>query len=179
MEDITDRAGVGLLDDTASALFVYLRTLGGQALVVLLPSGPLLLLNDGNGRFSVRTDAFRFNRPSQGSFTGMAAADYNRDGAVDLYLCTYVYFQSEAQYRYPAPYHDAQNGPPNFLFRNRLKPDGSGYFEDVTESSGIDQNNNRFAFPPAWCHYDGTGWPSRCVANDFGRKNLYKNEEGR
>jgi tetratricopeptide (TPR) repeat protein len=139
----------------------------------------LLLLNEGSGRFTVKTGAFRFARPPQGSFTGMAAADYDRDGALDLYLCTYVYFQSEAQYRYPAPYHDAQNGPPNFLFRNRLGPDGSGYFEDVTASSGIDQNNNRYSFAASWCDYDGSGWPSLYVANDFGRKNLYKNEDGR
>ena len=103
----------------------------------------------------------------------------NRDGAVDLYLCTYIYFESEAQYRYPAPYHDAQNGPPNFLFRNRLEPDGSGAFEDVTESSGIDQNNNRFSFAAAWCDYDQSGWPSLYVANDFGRKNLYQNRGGK
>ncbi len=179
MVDITERAGVGLLDDTASALFVDFRNLGRQDLVVLLPNGPLLLLNDGQGRFSMRAGVFRFARPPQGTFTGMAAADYDRDGLVDLYACAYVYFQSEAQYRYPAPYHDAQNGPPNFLFRNCLKPDGSGYFEDVTEPSGIDQNNNRYSFAAAWCDYDGSGWPSLYVANDFGRNNLYKNENGR
>ena len=179
LEDITDHAGVGLLDDTASALFADFRNSGRQDLVVLLPSGPLLLLNDGAGRFSVRTDAFRFGRPPQGSFTGMAAADYDRNGALDLYLCTYVYFQSEAQYRYPVPYHDAQNGPPNFLFQNHLRPDGSGQFEDVTESTGIDQNNNRYSFAAAWCDYDRSGWPSLYVANDFGRKNLYKNEGGK
>jgi tetratricopeptide (TPR) repeat protein len=178
MVDITDHAGVGLLDDSVSALFVDLRNLGRQDLVVLLPTGPLLLLNDGNGRFSVRPGAFQFARPPQGTFTGMAAADYDRDGMVDLYLCTYVYFQSEAQYRYPVPYHDAQNGPPNFLFRNRLGPDGAGHFEDVTESSGIDQNNNRYSFSAAWCDYDGSGWPSVYVANDFGRNNLYRNEGG-
>jgi tetratricopeptide (TPR) repeat protein len=179
MEDITERAAVGLLDDSASALFVDFRNLGRQDLVVLLPSGPLLLLNDGHGHFSARGDAFRFARPPQGSFTGMAAADYDRDGAVDLYLCTYFYFQSEAQYRYPVPYHDAQNGPPNYLFRNRLQSDGSGHFEDVTETSGINQNNNRFSFAAAWCDYDGSGWPSLYVANDFGRNNLYKNDRGK
>ncbi len=179
MEDITDRAGVGLLDDCASALFVDFRNLGHQDLVVLLPSGPLLLLNDGHGRFSVRENAFQFARPPQGSFTGMAAADYDRDGQVDLYLCTYFYFQSEAQYRYPVPYHDAQNGPPNYLFRNRLQADGSGRFEDITEASGINQNNNRFSFAAAWCDYDGSGWPSLYVANDFGRNNLYKNDGGK
>jgi tetratricopeptide (TPR) repeat protein len=179
MEDITEHAGVGLLDDSASALFVDFRNLGRQDLVVLLPSGPLLLLNDGHGRFSIREGAFRFGRPPQGSFTGMAAADYDRDGAVDIYLCTYFYFQSEAQYRYPVPYHDAQNGPPNFLFHNRLQADGSGNFEDVTEASGINENNNRFSFAAAWCDYDGSGWPSLYVANDFGRNNLYKNDGGK
>src|SRR5260370_35700690 len=140
MEDITDRAGVGLLDDTASALFVDLRNLGRQDLVVHLPSGPMLPLNDGHGRFSTRTDAFHFAHSPQGSFTGMAAADYDRDGAVDLYLCTYVYFQSEAQYRYPAPYHDAQNGPPNFLFRNPLSSDGSDASEALTAPTAISHN---------------------------------------
>jgi tetratricopeptide (TPR) repeat protein len=179
MADITERAGVGLLDDSASALFVDFRNLGRQDLVVLLPGGPLLLLNDGSGRFTPRADAFQFARPPQGTFTGMAAADFDRDGRVDLYLCTYVYFQSEAQYRYPVPYHDAQNGPPNFLFRNRLEADGGGHFEDATESSGIDQNNNRYSFAAAWCDYDGSGWPSVYVANDFGRNNLYRNEGGK
>ena len=79
-----------------------------------------------------------FATPPQGSFTGMAAADYDRDGKLDLYLCCYVYFQSEDQYRYPSPYHDAQNGPPNFLFRNRLAADGSGVFEDATAAAGLD-----------------------------------------
>jgi tetratricopeptide (TPR) repeat protein len=179
MVDITDHAGVGLLDDTSSALFVDLRNLGRQDLVILIPTGPLLLLNDGHSRFTLRRDAFRFARPPHGAFTGMAAADYDRDGAVDLYLCTYIYFQSEAQYRYPVPYHDAQNGPPNYLFRNRLDKSGDGHFEDVTESSGIDQNNNRFSFAASWCDYDGSGWPSLYVANDFGRKNLYKNDRGK
>ena len=109
----------------------------------------------------------------------MAAADYDRDGRVDLYLCTYIYFQSEDQYRYPAPYHDARNGPPNFLFRNRLTAEGGGVFEDVTAAAGLNENNSRFSFAAAWCDYDGDGWPDLYVANDFGRNNLYRNENGR
>ncbi len=177
--DLTTSAGVGVLDNTSCALFLDLRNLGRQDLVVLRSAGPLLFLNDGQGKFTLRKDAFAFAHPAQGAFTGMAAADYNRDGKLDLYLCCYSFFQSEAQYLYPVPYHDAQNGPPNFLFRNRLTAEGSGVFEDVTQASGIGENNNRFSFAPAWCDYDGSGWPSLYVANDFGRNNLYRNERGR
>ncbi len=179
MEDITERAGVGVLDDTASALFVDLRNSGRQDLVVLTIHGPLLFLNQGDGRFHHKPKAFRFVTAPQGTFTGMAAADYDRDGRLDLYLCTYIYFQSEDQYRYPVPYHDAQNGPPNFLFRNQLTADGNGFFQDVTASVGLNHNNNRYSFAPAWCDYDRDGWPDLYVANDFGRNNLYKNEQGR
>ena len=178
MEDITEQWGAGLLDDTSSALFLDLRNSGRQDLVVLRSSGPLLFLNRGT-RFQLRDDAFRFATIPGGGFTGMAGADYDRDGKLDLYLCTYVYFQSEAQYTYPVPYHDAENGPPNFLFRNALREDGSGFFEDVTESSGISQNNNRFSFAPAWCDTGGSGWADLYVANDFGKNNFYKNENGK
>jgi tetratricopeptide (TPR) repeat protein len=176
--DITGKAGVGVLDDTTSALFVDFRNSGHQDLVVLRGSGPLLFVNNGEGAFTYVPDAFHFRTPPQGSFTGMAAADYDRDGRVDLYLCTYVYFQSEDQYRYPVPYHDAENGPPNFLFRNRLSESG-GYFEDVTEETGISHNNNRYSFAPAWCDFDGDGSPDLYVANDFGKSNLYRNRNGK
>jgi tetratricopeptide (TPR) repeat protein len=177
-EDITERAGVGLLDDTSSALFLDLRNSGRQDLVVLRAAGPVLFFNQGDGTFALRADAFRFATKPQGSFTGMSAADFDRDGHIDLYLCTYTYFQSEDQYRYPVPYHDARNGPPNFLFRNRLAADGSGVMEDVTQSAGLQQNNDRFSFAPAWCDYSGDGWPDLYVANDFGRHNLYRNTGG-
>ncbi len=176
--DMTAQWKVDLLDDTSCALFLDLRNTGRQDLVVLRSSGPLLFLNEGD-HYRMRADAFRFATVPKGGFTGMAAADFDRDGRLDLYLCCYVYFQSEAQYTYASPYHDAQNGPPNFLFRNRLNADGSGYLEDCTEETGMNQNNNRFSFAPAWCDYNGDGWPDLYVANDFGRNNLYRNGNGK
>jgi tetratricopeptide (TPR) repeat protein len=178
--DITARAGVGILDDTSCALFADFRNIGLQDLVVLRSSGPVLFLNRGDGTFALRPDAFLFHvKQQKGTFTGMSAADFDRDGKLDLYLCSYTFFQSEDQYRYPAPYHDARNGPPNFLFRNRLAADGAGAFEDATAAAGLNQNNDRFSFAPAWCDYDGDGWPDLFVANDFGRPNLYRNRGGR
>ncbi len=176
--DISEAWGADILDDTSCALFVDLRNSGRQDLVVLRNNGPVLLLNEG-ANFRLRKDAFRFATLPQGGFTGMAAADFDRDGKLDLYLCCYVYFQSEAQYTYASPYHDARNGPPNFLFRNKLNDDGSGFFEDCTAETGMNENNDRFSFAPAWCDFNEDGWPDLYVANDFGRKNLYVNREGR
>ncbi len=175
--DITQAWGVGILDDTSCALFLDLRNTGRQDLVVLRGGGPLLFLNEA-GRYNLRTNAFHFASVPKGGFTGMAAADFDRDGKLDLYLCCYVYFLSEAQYTYASPYHDAQNGPPNFLFRNRLNLDGTGFFEDCTAETGVNENNNRFSFAPAWCDFDDDGWPDLYVANDFGRNNLYVNKAG-
>ncbi len=175
-EDITERSGLGVLDETTCALFADFRNTGRQDAVVLRSSGPLFFLNRGDGTFAEQRDAFEFKTTPQGSFTGMAAADFDRDGRLDLYLCCYIYFQSEDQYQYPAPYQDARNGPPNYLFRNRGGP--TVRFEDVTAETGMNENNDRFSFAPAWCDFDGDGWPDLYVANDFGRGNLYRNRNG-
>ncbi|MBB5327971.1 FG-GAP-like repeat-containing protein [Tunturiibacter gelidoferens] len=170
-EDITEHSGTGILDGTASALFVDFLNRGKQDLLVVRSSGPLLFLNQGDGRFLPRPDAFHFARPPQGTFTSAAAADYNGDGLLDVYFCVYSYYQGLSQYSFPSPFYDAQNGPPNFLFRNR----GDGTFEDLTAASGMDSNNNRFSFAAAWCDRNNNGHPDLYVANDFGRKNLYRN----
>ncbi|MBB5327939.1 FG-GAP-like repeat-containing protein [Tunturiibacter gelidoferens] len=171
LEDITDASGTGILDGTASALFADFQNRGRQDLLVVRTGGVLLFENVDNGRFEPRPDAFHFARLPQGTFTSAAIVDYNRDGLLDVYLCTYSYYKGLNHHQFPAPYYDAENGPPNFLFRNL----GDGTFEDVTVSSGMDQNNNRFSFAAAWCDCGNNGWPDLYVANDFGRKNLYHN----
>ena len=169
-EDITESSGVGLLDHTACALFADFSHNGRQDLVVVRTTGPLLFLNEG-GRFRLRPDAFQFASPPQGTFTGAAAADYDRDGWLDIYFSLYTYYQGTDQYRYPTPYYDAENGPPNFLMRNNR----DGTFRDVTKQTGLDRNNTRYSFACAWGDYNRDGWPDLYVVNDFGRKNLYRN----
>jgi Flp pilus assembly protein TadD len=172
-EDITDAAGVGVLDDTAQSLFADVDNDGDQDLVVATSTGPLLFINDGRGHFQPAPDAFKFARPLQGVLTSIAMADYDRDGYLDLYLCVYSYFfgAGEDKAGTPAPYYDARNGPPGVLFRN----DGHGRFVDATHEAGLDAGNDRYHFAAAWADYDGDGWPDLLVANDFGTKNLYHN----
>jgi tetratricopeptide (TPR) repeat protein len=170
-EDVTDAAGVGVLDHTAAALFVDFDNRGHQDLLVVCSSGPLLFRNNGEGRFTLQPEAFPFAQAPQGTFTGAAAADFDSDGRVDVYFCLYSYYQGLDQYRFPLPYHDARNGPPNFLFHNR----GNGRFADVTAASGMHVNNDRFSFACSWCDFENNGRPGLYVANDFGVKNLYRN----
>ena len=124
-EDVTEKSGVGVLDFTACALFADFQNRGLQDLLVVCATGPLLFAERGRrASFSLKRDAFQFARPPQGAFTHAAAADYDRDGRLDLYFCLYSYYQGLDQYRYPVPYFDARNGPPNYLFHN----EGNGVF---------------------------------------------------
>ena len=170
-EDITEPSGLGFLDSTTCALFADFNNDGLQDVILVRNNGPVLFLNDGHGKFRPETDAFRFANPPQGTFTGAAVADYDRDGWLDIYFCLYAYYQGTGQYRYPLPYHDAENGPPNFLMRNNR----DGTFSDVTTQSKLSQNNTRYSFCCGWNDFNGDGWPDLYVVNDFGRKNLYRN----
>ena len=104
-EDITESSGVGILDNTACALFADIDNDGKQDLIVIRASGPLLFMNVGGGKFRPRPDAFHFANAPQGTFTGAAIADYDRDGWLDIYFCLYTYYQGTDQYRYPMPYY--------------------------------------------------------------------------
>jgi len=170
-EDMTEASGLGLLENTSCALFADFDNDGGQDLIVVCTSGPVLFLNQGGGRFRQKPGAFHFATPPQGTFTGAAVADYDRDGWLDVYFCLYIYYQGTDQYKYPSPYYDAENGPPNFMMRNHR----DGTFGDVTAESGLSQNNTRYSFCCGWSDYNRDGWPDLYVVNDFGRKNLYRN----
>ena len=170
-EDVTDSAGVGVLDNSACALFADFENRGLQDLLVVCSGGPLLFRNQGNGKFSHKPDAFHFAHTPAGTFTGAAIADYDRDGRLDIYFCLYTYYLGLDQYRYPVPYFDARNGPPNFLFHN----EGNGTFLDRTEAAGLNMDNDRYSFACTWNDYNNDGWPDLYVVNDFGRNNLYRN----
>jgi hypothetical protein len=174
--DITFASGtapLAVLDDTRAVLFADIDNDRDEDLIVITASQPLLFRNLGAGRFSSdRTSGLSIPESEAGSLTSAAIADYDNDGWLDVYVCSYDFWRPGRAYNTPAPYYDATNGPPNFLFRNL----GRGKFADVTRAAGLSQNNNRYSFAAAWGDYNNDGRPDLYVANDFGRNNLYLNQ---
>ena len=170
-EDVTEKSGLGILDNSACAIFADFENKGLQDLLVVCGTGPLLYLNQGNGTFRLKRDAFRFARQPQGTFTHAAVADYDRDGRLDVYFCMYMYYLGLDQYHYPVPYFDARNGPPNCLFHN----EGDASFVETTDTAGMNHDNDRYTFACAWGDAYGSGLPDLFVSNDFGTSQLYRN----
>ena len=164
--------GTDWLERSRSALFVDLDNDLDQDLVLLCNTQVLLMENDGAGKFTLHD---RLQLP--GSPFSCSAADYDSDGDLDLYVCDYGDLWGgfgDLNERFPIPYHDANNGGPNALYRN----DGAWQFTDVTREVGLNENNRRWSLSCAWEDFDNDGDMDLYVANDFGRNNLYRNDAG-
>jgi len=172
--EVSAEAGVDWLDATHAALFVDLDNDGDQDLLASVDQGLLVCAGDGRGKF-----AFSAARVIPASIPySLAAADYDADGDLDVFVCGYnprAGVNRHLLFARPVPYHDANNGGPNVLFRN----DGGLELRQVTKRVGLDENNRRFSYAAAWEDYDEDGDPDLYIANDFGRDNLYRNDGGR
>jgi hypothetical protein len=171
-EDVTAQAGAGDPGNSQAALFLDLDNDGDldlfvvNALYSLIKDehsrrGHVLYRNEGSGRFT--------RVPGElgpiGPASGVTAADYDRDGLLDLYV---TYYQ-DAKLN---PYHhyvEAKDGFGNRLYRNL----GGLRFEDVTAQSGA--GGNGWSYASAWADFDEDGRIDLFVANDFGDDALYRN----
>ena len=178
----TAESAVNWLDDSRSALFLDLDNDGDQDLVIGSREFLLLMENDGSGRFRLRAD-FREGRDA----FSMAAADYDQDGNLDIYVCRYyadnqtsdgdseTFQTGRARFSAPIPYHNATNGPANLLLRNK----GNWQFSLANEETALREGNHRWSYAAAWEDFDNDGDQDLYVANDFGPNNLYRNDDGR
>ncbi|NUN49534.1 MAG: VCBS repeat-containing protein [Candidatus Brocadiae bacterium] len=164
-EDVTDRAGVGNIEgESRGAILADFDNDGHVDLYVSNIRTPCRLYrNNGDGTFTDVTEGSGLGHV--GFSTSCAAADYDRDGKLDLYQCIYGNFYEE----FPLP--PAESALPDRLYRNL----GGMKFQEVSEDAGIVQKG--WALACTWGDFDGDMWPEILVANDFGEKRLFRNRQ--
>ncbi len=147
----------------------------------------LYLLNDG-GKFVEAGDSLDAPLPYWTS--SMAAADYNGDGLLDLYISTYrlpitpprnilatQFLSAEEQAEWKKRRGEDQpvfrlTGPPNVLLVNK----GGGKFARAAEGADVQLWLN--TFQSTWADYDNDGDPDLFVANDYGPDFVFRNDPG-
>jgi len=179
--DVTEKAGVGGSGWSTSAVWVDLDNDGFLDLVVLRyvqwdfedhvclvngtlrtycrpdtfpPIEPLVYRNNGDGTFTEVSRQIGLDKPGKG--LGIAIADYDRDGHVDLYV--------------------ANDSMPGFLYHNR----GNGTFEEVALMAGVgvtDSGRTYAGMGVDFADYNNDGLPDLAVADlAFDKYALYENE---
>src|SRR5216683_2435163 len=179
--DVTEKAGVGGSGWSTSAAWVDLDNDGLLDLVVLRylewdftdvwcgqhkegyraychpdyfkPARPLVYHNNGDGTFTEVAEKLGLSKPAKG--LGMALADYDRDGHIDLFF--------------------ANDSMVEFLYHNR----GDGTFEEVglVSEVAVDIDGRTYAgMGVDFADYNNDGWPD-IVVTDLANQRyaLYQN----
>lgn len=188
LTDQSERWGVNWLDASRAPLLVDLDNDGDQDLALTVMGGVALFANVDQKGFQLK----QFVETTE-DVMSTAAADYDQDGDLDIYVCGYLKNSKLPQHgniEYPMAgtgggegfvRHDANNGGPNALLRNDINTSSNDdwKFIDVTKDVGLDANNHRFSFGASWEDFDNDGDLDLYIANDFGRDNLYQNNAGK
>ena len=167
--DVTEKAGVGGSGWSTSAAWVDLDNDGFLDLVVLRyvqwdfedrlcmvngtlrtycnpdnfqPIAPLVYHNNGDGTFTEVSRQIGLSKPGKG--LGIAIADYDRDGHIDVYV--------------------ANDSMPGFLYHNK----GNGTFEEVALLAGVgvtDSGRTYAGMGVDFADYNNDGLPDLAVAD--------------
>jgi hypothetical protein len=170
--DVTQEAGLNGIDQASAGIFADVDNDGYVDLLVTRYLAPLKFYHsnganaEGKVTFSDWSEKMGFD-PAKSIVPAVSACflDYDLDGYVDLYVGLY----GDAFKEVPRIPFYAQNGGANLLYHNN-----SGHsFTDVTEKSGT--GDTGWSLSVVAGDYNNDGYPDIFVANDFGRKNLYRN----
>ncbi len=121
-----------------------------------------LYLNDGSGTFTHATNALPQIRQSGSS---VVAADYDRDGDLDLFVGGRIIPKE-----YPMP-------AASFLLRNDSKGETCKFTDVTAEVEGL--QNTGLVCSALWTDYDNDGWMDLMVAGEFMPITFYHNDNGK
>ena len=201
-EDITDRAKLDSGDAwSAGATMADIDNDGDLDIYVCNFDTPNhLFINNGDGTFAEKAKQFGVDFVGAGHTPTFC--DYDRDGDLDFYLMTYLYFDPRG--KTDKPITGMVNGKPSILpgyekyygitkIRPGSRPgtikidhdavgqpdrlvrnNGDGTFTEVTKSAGIYGVGKGNS--ATWWDYNEDGWPDIYVGNDFQDPDrLYRN----
>lgn len=157
----------GRFEDVTAALGLPARAGPGGAPVAVwvdidgdgwddLAMGDRVYRNDRGKRFVDVTRKTNLRLPADAS--GAVAADYDRDGRLDLYVTRTARPASGSWLD-----GTSSDAAGNLLLRNA----GDWQFQNVTKASGA-AGGGRSTFAAAWLDANDDGWPDLYVGNEFG-----------
>ncbi len=176
--DVTDKAGLRRTGWGNGVAVADVDNDGNLDLFVTYWGENVLYHNNGNGTFSditAKSGLAPKEKPAYPSwFSGATFLDYDRDGHLDLYIATYVDFDTSVIPKPGANPNCNWKGVPTpcgprglrparqFLYHNR----GDGTFEDVSKKTGIGAADNCFGLTAVSADLDDDGWPDIYQACD-------------
>jgi hypothetical protein len=139
---------------------IYVVSGGNEYNANSAPYQDRLYINDGKGGFKRDIDAL----PEEGaSGSCVVANDYNKDGAIDLFVGGRVI---------PGSYPLA---PRSFILQN----DGKGRFRDVTNSVCPELMNIGLVTSAIWSDFDNDGWTDLILTGEWMPPTFFKNDHGK
>lgn len=193
-EEVAANYGLDILGDSTSAIFADFDNDGDQDLLLgRARQNSMYLLND-NGNFVERTQQ-NISTPLPALVSSVSTADFNNDGLLDIYLCTYSPIEESNRFQTSNKPHwvdlfltpeqgkeftrrnkDSNRfinraGPPNLLLQNI----GQGKFRPAQENPKLQLW--RMSFQAAWNDFDLDGDQDLYIANDYGPDNLFRNDQ--
>jgi hypothetical protein len=178
-EEVAEAVGIHQTHITGGAAWLDLEGDGDLDLLLTSFGGVrhYLYVNRGRGSFEERAveRGLAVDTGAVHVGTSIGIGDYDLDGFVDVFVGEWQSTNALG----PGPDH-------NRLLHNRGVKE-PGYFDDVTDASGIDLSIDSppqgtppgaFGFAPAFVDLDGDRWPELAIAADYGTSRLFWNEAG-
>jgi hypothetical protein len=180
--DVTEKAGLSRQGWACGVTVADYNNDGFEDVFISFWGRSVLYRNNGDGTFTDVTREAGLEMAGSPYVSGCTFVDYDRDGHLDLFMCTYVEFNPA---RVPKPGQNANcnwkgiavNCGPRGLPRGRcylLRNDGKGRFSDVSEKAGIAKERG-YGLTAVAADFDSDGWPDIYVACDSTASLYFRN----